>query len=85
MNGNPELNFVVTHKNADTGEGNYWFVCYIDDWQGNYDNGQGFHDGYELAGQSYESNGCPRLTYDYAKYLYDNVPIGSKVNIWHEW
>ena len=85
MNGNPELNFVVTHKNADTGEGNYWFVCYIDDWQGNYDNGQGFHDGYELSGQSYESTGCPRLTYNYAKYLYDNVPIGSKVNIWHEW
>lgn len=84
-NGNPDLNFEVTHKTADTGEGNYWFVCYIDDWQGDYDNGQGFHDGYELSGQSYESTGCPRLTYNYAKYLYDNVPIGSRVNIWHEW
>lgn len=84
-NGNPDLNFEVTHKTADTGEGNYWFVCYIDDWQGDYDNGQGFHDGYEVAGQSYESSGCPRLTYDHAKYLYDNVPIGSKVHIWHEW
>ena len=83
--GDPELNYEVTHKRADTGEGNYWFVCYIDDWQGDYDNGQGFHDGYEVAGQSYESSGCPRLTYDHAKYLYDNVPIGSKVHIWHEW
>ena len=83
--GKSELNYVVTHKSADTGEGNYWFVCYIDDWQGNYDNGQGFHDGYELAGQSYKSNGCPRLTYEHAKYLYDNVPIGSRVHIWHEW
>ena len=83
--GDPELNYAVTHKSADTGEGNYWFVCYIDDWQGDYDNGQGFHDGYEVAGQSYESTGCPRLTYDHAKYLYDNVPIGSKVHIWHEW
>lgn len=85
QSGKMETNWTVTHKNANC-DGNLWFVCFIDHWLPNgYDDGQGFHNHYELNGQSYSSHGCPRLTDEHAKYLYDNVPVGTRVHIWHEY
>lgn len=78
MTGQSETNWVVEYKNPNR-SGDLWFMCYIDV---NNTADQGWHNHYELSGQSYSSHGCPRLTDEHAKYLYDNVPIGTRVHIW---
>lgn len=79
--GQKETNWVVEYKMPNR-SGDLWFVCYID-----VDNtvDQGWHNHYELRGQTYSSHGCPNLTDERAKYIYDRVTIGTRVHIWHEW
>ena len=85
LSGNPETNWAVTHKEAYS-NGDIWNVSYIDHWLPNgADDCQKIHNHYEIAGQSYSSHGCPRLTDEHAKYLYDSVPIGTRVHIWHDY
>lgn len=48
-------------------------------YQGLYEDGQGFHYGYDGSRPGYRSGGCTCTSYDDAKWIYDNVPIGSKV------
>ncbi len=81
-NGKAETNWTVTRKIPNR-SGDLWFVSYIDYTRPDgSDYSQGIHNHYELAGQSYSSHGCPRLTDEHAKYLYDTVAIGSRVHIW---
>ena len=81
-NGKSETNWTVTRKIPDR-SGDIWFVSYIDYTRPDgSDYSQGIHNHYEWAGQSYSSHGCPRLTDEHAKYLYDTVAIGSRVHIW---
>ena len=85
QNGKLETNWTVTRKIPNR-SGDIWFVIYIDYTRPDgSDNSQGIHNHYELAGQSYSSHGCPRLTDERAKYVYDNVAIGSRVHIWHNY
>ena len=80
--GKPETNWTVTRKIPNR-SGDIWFVSYIDYTRPDgSDYSQGIHNHYELAGNSYSSHGCPRLTDTKAKYVYDNVAIGSRVHIW---
>ena len=79
--GRYETNWVVEYKTPNR-SGDLWFVCYIDV---NNAPDQGWHNHYELAEQSYSSHGCPRLTDERAKYIYDRVTIGTRVHIWHEY
>ena len=82
QNGKTETNWTVTRKIPNR-SGDLWFVSYIDYTRPDgSDYSQGIHNHYELAGQSYSSHGCPRLTDANAKYLYDTVAIGSRVHIW---
>ena len=79
--GRYETNWVVEYKTPNR-SGDLWFVCYIDV---NNAPDQGWHNHYELNGQSYSSHGCPRLTDERAKYIYDRVTVDTRVHIWHEW
>ena len=82
QNGKTETNWTVTRKIPNR-SGDIWFVSYIDYTRPDgSDYSQGIHNHYELAGQSYSSHGCPRLTDAHAKYVYDTVPIGTRVHIW---
>ena len=70
--------YTVDHKRAHGGP-NDWWTCFLPYWNPDgSDNGQGFHAGYTGV-PSYQSLGCTRLTYDNAKWIFDNVPIGSTV------
>ena len=85
--GQMETNWKVTRKIPNR-NGDIWFVSYIDYTLPNgVDNSQGIHNHYDIPGrgQSYSSHGCPNLTDERAKYVYDHVPIGTRVHIWHEW
>ena len=78
--------FKVDHKNELLG-GLKWWVCYIPCWtQDGLDDGQGFHNLY-LGYTGAYSNGCVRLTDMNAKWVYDNVPVGTTVlvdNLGHQ-
>lgn len=70
--------FKIDHKNELLG-GLKWWVCYIPCWtQDGLDDGQGFHNLY-LGYPGRYSNGCVRLTDMNAKWVYDNIPVGTTV------
>ena len=72
---------------------NDWWTCYLpcgsesdydghmNPWNGMYDDGQGFHYGFDGDRPGYNSAGCTCLSMSEAKYIYDNVPVGSTVHV----
>lgn len=69
----------IDHKAESTGEGNSWWSCTVPCWGENgEDDGQGFHDGFDGT-TGMITHGCTRLSTENAKYIYDNVPVGSRV------
>ncbi|MCH3942148.1 MAG: RICIN domain-containing protein [Atopobiaceae bacterium] len=78
----------INHK-WESGASNPYFTVYFDYWVNNdgtgahnaaNDDGQGFHDAYDGT-PGYESHGCTRLYHENAKWIFDNVSIGSTVYI----
>ena len=77
---------------ADGIDVNDWWCCLVPCWQatnddghlwqdpstGLFDGGQGFHRAWETV-PGYSMGGCTGLTWDDAKFIYDEVPIGSTV------
>ena len=77
---------------ADGIDVNDWWCCLVPCWQatnddghlwqdpstGLFDGGQGFHRAWETE-PGYSMGGCTGLTWDNAKFIYDEVPIGSTV------
>lgn len=77
---------------ADGIDVNDWWCCLVPCWQetnddghlwqdpntGLFDGGQGFHRAWETE-PGYNMGGCTGLTWDNAKFIYDEVPIGSTV------
>lgn len=73
--------FTVDHKCEQLG-GLKWWVCFIPCWtEDGLDDGQGFHNLY-LGYPGPQSNGCTRLSDTNAKWMYDNLSIGSTVYVW---
>ena len=72
---------------------NDWWTCYLpcgsekdydghmNPWNGMYDDGQGFHYGFDGDRPGYNSAGCTCLSMSEAKYIYDNVPVDSTVHV----
>lgn len=72
--------FKLDHKYERCG-GLQWFSVYVPCWgDDGYEDGQGFHNLY-LGYQGRYSNGCVRLTDVNAKWIYDNVDVGSTVYV----
>ena len=72
-------NKTIDHKAEKTDEGNGWWSCTVPWWGENgEDDGQGFHDGFDGT-TGMITHGCTRLYSENAKYIYDNVPVGSRV------
>lgn len=72
-------NHVIDHKSSSTAEGNCWWSCVVPWWGDNgEDDGQGFHDGFDGT-TGMITHGCTRLYQENAKYIYDNVTVGSRV------
>lgn len=75
----------VAHRSPDASEGYHWFTCFIEHWIGDYDDGQGFHDGLVKADiGAFTSQGCPRLTTQGARWVYDTIPDGTPVLVDYE-
>lgn len=73
--------YKVDHKNEQLG-GLKWWVCFLPCWTTDgLDDGQGFHNLY-LGYPGRQSQGCTRLTDTNAKWVYDNLEIGSTVVVW---
>lgn len=70
----------VDHKSAYDGP-NDWWTCFIPYYKPDgTDFGQGFHAGY-TGTPEYQSYGCTRLDTYNAKWIFDNVPIGTTVEV----
>lgn len=72
--------FKVDHKSAYDGPCDWW-TCFIPCWEADgSENGQGFHAGY-TGTPEYQSMGCTRLDTYNAKWIFDNVPMGTTVEV----
>lgn len=70
----------VDHKSAYDGPCDWW-TCYIPCWNADgSENGQGFHAGY-TGTPEYQSMGCTRLDTYNAKWIFDNIPMGTTVEV----
>ena len=70
----------VDHKSAYDGP-NDWWTCFIPYYKPDgTDFGQGFHAGY-TGTPEYQSYGCTRLDTYNAKWIFDNVPVGTTVEV----
>lgn len=72
--------FKVDHKDELLG-GLSWWVCYVPCWdEDGLDDGQGFHNLY-LGYPGFYSNGCVRLSDENAKWMFDNLGLGTTVRV----
>ncbi len=70
--------YKVDHKDELLG-GLSWWVCYLPCWtEDGADDGQGFHNLY-LGYPGFYSHGCTRLSDVNAKWMFDNLSIGTTV------